>query len=384
MDPSAPTRMRYDYLMRASLRLFLIAALCVSPLCAQSAPDPASPPPNPIEIKVVVLNMFEVGEDTGDTPGEFQYWVEREHLDTVLPFPQGYHNLRLNPKTSVLGVLTGVGTARAAASVMALGLDPRFDLTHAYFLVAGIGGIDPNVGSLASAVWSDWIVDGDLAYEIDAREIPHSTPEERAIWTTGYVPLRKDIPYQQPAYPLGVGSAVFRLDPQLVSWAYNLTRNVQLPDSPEVQERREQYAGAAAHRPPFVLRADNLSASTFWHGKLMSQWAHNWVQYETNGQGTYAICGMEDTGTMQSLTFLANAHKLDLRRVLILRTASNYDQPRIGLTAAQSLAETKLAHYSAYLPSLDTAWRVGHVVVDSIVEHWSEDRDHLPAAPATE
>jgi len=41
--------------------------------------------------------MFEVGADTGDTPGEYQYWVEHEHLDTILPFPAGYHDLRLNP-----------------------------------------------------------------------------------------------------------------------------------------------------------------------------------------------------------------------------------------------------------------------------------------------
>ena len=36
----------------------------------------------------------------------------------------------------IAGDLTG--TARTAATIMALGLDPRFDLTHAYFLVAGI------------------------------------------------------------------------------------------------------------------------------------------------------------------------------------------------------------------------------------------------------
>src|SRR5437879_12898969 len=92
----------------------------------------AQPPQRSIEIKWVVINMFEQGADTGDTPGEYQYWVEREHLATVLPFPQGYHDLRLNPDTGVLGILTGVGNVRAAASIMALGLDPRFDLTHAY------------------------------------------------------------------------------------------------------------------------------------------------------------------------------------------------------------------------------------------------------------
>jgi purine nucleoside permease len=105
---------------------------------------------NPIPIKVVVVAMFERGADTGDEPGEFQYWVERSKLDRVIPFPQGYHDLRMN-RDGLLGTLTGVGTARAAASIMALGLDPRFDLRKAYWLVAGIAGIDPADGSLGSA-----------------------------------------------------------------------------------------------------------------------------------------------------------------------------------------------------------------------------------------
>lgn len=329
-------------------------------------------PSSPIEIKVVVINMFEIGADTGDAPGEYQYWVEREHLDTVFPFPQGYHDLRLNEKTGVLGVLTGVGTARTAATIMALGLDPRFDLTHAYFLVAGIGGIDPQMGSLASAVWSDYIVDGDLAHEIDAREIPND-------WKTGYVPLGKSTPYEQPRTArFGDDGNVYHLNPALVLWAFNLTKDTPLPDTPQIKERRMQYADAAAHRPPFVLRGDNLSASTFWHGKLLNQWARDWVKYQTDGGGTYAICGMEDTGTLQSLTWLARAHKVDIDRVLVLRTASNFDQQRIGVTAAESLSETKVSQYSAYLPALDNAYRVGHIVVDTLVANWPQTRDHLP------
>src|ERR1700688_4166909 len=93
-------------------------------------------------------------------------------------------------REGVLGVLTGVGTGRAASTIMALGLDPRFDLTKAYWLVAGIAGIDPADASLGSAAWAEWVVDGDLAHEIDAREIP-------AGWKTGYVPLRKSVPYEQ-------------------------------------------------------------------------------------------------------------------------------------------------------------------------------------------
>src|SRR5881396_317881 len=93
----------------------------------------------PIPVKVVVVTMFERGADTGDEPGEFQYWVEREKLDRVYRFPQGYRDLRMN-RDGVLGVVTGIGTAKAAATIMALGLDPRFDLRKSYWLVAGISG----------------------------------------------------------------------------------------------------------------------------------------------------------------------------------------------------------------------------------------------------
>ncbi len=96
----------------------------------------------PIPVKVVVVAMFERGADTGDQPGELQYWVERNHLDREIPFPQGYHPLRMN-KDGVLAVLTGVGTAKSTAAIMALGMDPRFDLTKAYWIVAGISGINP-------------------------------------------------------------------------------------------------------------------------------------------------------------------------------------------------------------------------------------------------
>ena len=102
----------------------------------------------------MVVTTFEIGNDSGDEAGEFQNWVEHYPLSEVLPFPQGYHPLRYNADDHVLGIVTGVGKSQAAASIMALGLDPRFDLSKAYWILAGIGGIDPDRGSLASAVWA--------------------------------------------------------------------------------------------------------------------------------------------------------------------------------------------------------------------------------------
>jgi purine nucleoside permease len=341
------------------LAIFAAGLVCATNLRAQK----------PIPVKVVVVTMFERGADTGDEPGEFQYWVERERLGRVFPFPQGYHDLRMNSR-GVLGVLTGVGTAKAAATIMALGLDPRFDLHQAYWLVAGIAGIDPADGSLGSAAWAEWVVDGDLAHEIDAREIP-------ADWKTGYIPLRRSLPFEQPHRVADEGES-FHLSAALVDWAYHLTKEIKLDDTDLMRKRREQFDQPNARRPPFVLKGDELSSMTFWHGKLMNQWANEWVKYHTDGQGNYVTTAMEDTGTLQALTFLNRAGRADRNRVLVLRTASNYDEQRPGVSAAQSLAETKIGSYSAYLPSLESAWRVGSAVVHELVENWTRYREHVP------
>ena len=67
------------------MRLFyVLLLLATAGSAAAQVSTAAATPARPIEIKVVVIAMFEQGADTGDAPGEYQYWVEREHLDTVL------------------------------------------------------------------------------------------------------------------------------------------------------------------------------------------------------------------------------------------------------------------------------------------------------------
>ena len=81
---------------------------------------------------------------------------------------------------------------------------------------------------------------------------------------------------------------------------------------------------------------------------------------------------------MQSLTLLDATGRVDKRRVLVLRTASNFDQQRDGITAAESLAETKIGSYVAYLPAVDAAHRVGSTVVRELVRGWPQYRDKMP------
>jgi purine nucleoside permease len=352
--------------MKLVAQFLFLHLLCSSSLFAQLGT--VTPP---IGVKVVVVTMFERGEDTGDVPGEFQLWVERKHLDQVIPLPAGYHHVRMN-KDGVLGMVTGVGTAKAAASIMALGLDPRFDLTKAYWIVAGIGGGDPADVSLGSAVWADYVIDGDLSFEIDARQIPES-------WPTGYVPLRKGTPYEQP--PTANDGEVYTLNQGLVAWAAHLTESVPLPDSDSLRKVRSRFSGFPnALKPPFVARGATLSAGTFWHGSKLDEWANEWTRYYTGGKGNYMVAAMEDSGTLQALTFLSQAGRVDLQRVLVLRTVSNYDREAPGTTAADSLQEMVSGNYSAYMPALEAADVVGDKVVSDIVDHWVERENRIPSA----
>ena len=342
--------------------------LAVAASLELAAPHARGAPPAPIEVKVVVVTMFEIGADAGDTAGEFQLWKERQKLERRFAFAH-HHDLFFNEKTGVLGMVTGEGTANSATAVMELGMDPRFDLSHAYWLVAGIAGVDPEDASIGSAAWAEYVVDGDLAHEIDAREIPGD-------WTTGRFPLDSQRPYDPNAK--AAEGQVFHLNVALVDWAYHLTRNVDLGDSPSLQRSRARYRGYPnALRAPFVLKGDNIAAMTFWHGKLLNAWANRWVSYWTQGKGNFVTSAMEDTGTLVALNYLSRTGKVNKERALVLRTASNYTMPPPGVTAAQNLQKENEG-YSGLGASVESAYRVGSVVVQEILKNWTAYREHAP------
>ena len=78
---------------------------------------------------------------------------------------------------------------------------------------------------------------------------------------------------------------------------------------------------------------------------------------------------------------MSRAGRVDLQRVLVLRTVSNYDREPPGMSAADSLKEMVSGNYSAYMPSLEAAEIVGDKVVRDIVDHWPERQNTVPHAP---
>lgn len=331
-----------------------------------------------IPVRVVVVTTFEIGNDDGDTPGEFQEWVKDLPLTIVLPFPQGYHHLRYNADKQILGIVTGEGPSRMASSIMALGNDPRFDLSRSYWMIAGIAGVNPNVSTAASAAWARHVVDGGLAYEIDAREIPRG-------WTTGYIPFGRSLPYQSPRPPVSStsGTNEYTLNADLVDWAYQYSsQHVMLPDDSTLQRLRAQYVGfPRAQHPPTIIEGDVLASGIFFIGTLLNSWAERWVAYWA-ADGIFTMSDEEDAAFMQALTFLSQAEKVDLKRVMVLRSASNFTVPPPGQTAAAQLAAevNGTTTLSGFAESLNSTYKVGSSVVEELSRNWEIYRDHIPGA----
>jgi purine nucleoside permease len=319
----------------------------------------AEPLASPIPIKIVVIATFEIGADTGDIPGELQYWVEREHLSNPIKVPGMDHAVYVT-NSGFMVVVSGA-TSRSAIQMQSLVLDPRFDFTRAYWMLAGIAGVDPTKGSIGSAAWARYVVDGDDAYEIDPREGP-------ADWPYGILVLGADRPdVRPPREGWEPKDMSYELNPALVARAFSLTKDLTLQDTPQMQAYRSAYIGFPnAQKPPFVLIGDVIGCNRYWHGERLTNWARDWVKLMTDGKGDFAMSAMEDQGVALALHSLAQQQKVDFKRVLFLRTASNYCMQ----SPKQSVTDSLKANSGGYLPSLDSAYRVGSVVVHDILNNW--------------
>ncbi len=352
-------------LVRSIATVFLILSAAVA---CESGEDR-------VEVRVVVITMFERGDVHDNEPGELQLWVQKLGLDTEYEFPLGQNVLRMNDD-GVMAILVGGGIPNATASIMALGLDERFDFTKTYWLVAGIAGGDPEDLSLGSAAWARHVVDGDLMYEIDGREIPDT-------WPYGMVPLGVDKPTTNPDDLKGswaYDTIAYSLNTGLVDWAYALTKDTDLGDAPGITAYREHYQTyPEAQRPPFVTIGDTMSSSTYWHGKMMNRWANDWVRLYRGESAEFMTSNMEDSGTLTALHRLDRDGLVDKERLLVLRTVSNFTMPPEGQTAQWS---KKQPYPDNGLPSFESAFIVGNVVVQALLAGWDEYRLSLPEPDA--
>jgi purine nucleoside permease len=262
-------------------------------------------------------------------------------------------------------LITGEAEINAATTVTTVAFSPLFDLTKTYFFVAGIAGINPKRATTGSATFARYAVQVALQYEIDIRELPSS-------YSTGYIPLGADYPDQ---YPTSIyGTEVFEVNADLRTIAANFARRANLSDSTTAQAYRAHYANGsaeykAATLAPSVVECDVATSDVYYSGNILGIAFENTTKLFTNGTGDYCSTAQEDNATLEVL-LRAAVHKLiDFSRIIVMRTASDFDRPYSGASAAYNLL---YSNQGGFEPALENIYHAGIEVVQGILQGWEK------------
>ncbi|KAI9831144.1 MAG: hypothetical protein M1819_005232 [Sarea resinae] len=332
-----------------------------------------------IKPKVFIISMF--------TP-EAEQWYGIPEFDvlanniTVPGFSPLFPDAHCTADGDICQLTTGESEINAAVTISSLVASPKFDLTTTYFLIAGIAGVNPEVATLGSVTFAKYAVQVALQYEFDQRDLP-------ANYTWGYIPQGSDSPNE---YPQSIyGTEVFEVNENLRDIprrikAIALASTASLNDSTTAAAYRKHYtpdtAYAAATKPPSVHACDVATSDVYYSGTILSSGFGNYTSLLTNGSGTYCTTAQEDNATLEALlrAALSPAAKaasgstsattglVDFSRIIVMRTASDFDRPYPGQSAPDNLL---YADQGGFEPAIQNIYLAGVRVVRGIVDGWA-------------
>ncbi|GJN89078.1 hypothetical protein Rhopal_002052-T1 [Rhodotorula paludigena] len=346
--------------MRCAIKALLTLGLAGSSL---AAPAPASAPVVEhalasrevvIKPKVMIISMF--------TP-EREVWLEPLKLEVDYPYMGAsplFPYVSCDRERTTCIVTTGEAEINAASTIMALTLSTQFDLTSTYFLIAGIAGMNPYEGTLGTAAFARFSVQSGLAYELDARQMPSN-------WSTGYWALGTAMPGQLPDVDSLYGTEVFELNTNLLSRVMNVTKDVQLNDSSVAMDYRKRFDFAPANEPPKVTQCDALCSDAYFAGTLLAETWGNYTSLMTGGEGKYCSTAQEDNATLEAMVRAHKAGLVDYSRIILLRTASDFDRAPHASDDAYTAFE---AEQGGFEPAIQNLVLAGKPVIDDIIGNW--------------
>jgi purine nucleoside permease len=227
---------------------------------------------------------------------------------------------------------------------------PQLNTSQAYFIIAAIAGTRPDAGkegykgTLGFAGIARWVVDGDLGTHFDYRDVTSKDPPE--VRHYAWIPLSD---YE---------NAQFHLNEALATKAYNLTKNLKLADDATAQAARNLYPSQRGLHP-FVALCDTVGADNFFSGTHAADTMDHIVRVRSHMAATKCTSEFEDPG-------FANALRLNgkLDRLIIVRTASDFETPAPGQTTVELLN----SGFPGYAIATENEYRVGSTIAHFLAD----------------
>lgn len=324
-----------------------------------------------IRVKVVtVVASQDLSAMGREGSGEAHWWYTEGGLSTEHENPGGYGPVYGNKSGDHLLLIAGPGKSNAGASVMALGLNPIFDLTEAYWVQAGISGGNPEKTTIGSAVWEHWIADGEISSQINPLELD----QQHYAMQVGCT--------QPPFCPqaLRTGTEVFELNGALQERAVELSSQVQLDNPKSLDAMRTPYPQEAANKPPSVQKGDLFAGDTFASGSMLSSQMAWWVQSATGGRGAYSVGASEEPAVATALTRLTQVGLARFDRYAAVRSPRNFDQQHPSQTALEGLAAASPGGQpESEATALRNCYLAANTLTAAIVHDWDRWKGGVPA-----
>ncbi|RMZ87286.1 hypothetical protein DV736_g5481, partial [Chaetothyriales sp. CBS 134916] len=345
----------------------LSVLLAVSHLALTSSAAPVNSPSGDLSArwagkiapKVFIISMFKYEEAAWKGIKEFDIYAHNITVPGISPL---FPDVHCSVDYEVCQMTTGESEINAAGSVGALSLSQIFDLRKTYFMIAGIGGVNPEQATLGSVTFARYAVQVALQYEFDSRELPSN-------FTTGYIPLGTDAPSD---YPVNIyGTEVFEVSTTLRDIAVSFASTARLNDSTTAQAYRALYSPissyAAGASPPSVVACDVATSDVYYSGDILAEAFGNTTHIWTNGSGVYCTTAQEDNASLSALVRSTLYGKTDFSRIIVMRTASDFDRPPPSVSPLQNLL---YADQGGFEPAINNIYLAGIKVVEGILNGW--------------
>ena len=238
-----------NWIVTIALTCLGLACVCSLAICFFMRKPAES---DALKIKVLILPKFEVGEMTGDFPGEAQLYFDEYVRDgeeyVIAGVPE---SCKLYVKDGVALYLTGMSKVDSSLNAAMLLSDERFDFSDAYVLSTGCAGSAVGYGVMGDVFVLSATVDYDLGHHADPREMKQD----------------KDVTWFHENDHDAI--SVVKLNADLIDRVYELVKDVKLETTEKTRKyMRETFPGESwADREPKVLRGTGVTGDNFWKGK---------------------------------------------------------------------------------------------------------------------
>ena len=314
------------------------------------------------EMRVLIIPKFEIGEMTGDSPGEAQLFYENyckgcEEIE-IPHLPENSH-FYFNDDNGVGILVTDMGKNASALSLSSLLSSDLYDFSNTYIVSVGCCGGSVGETILGDVVLVTAVCDGDLGYAVDSSD---KEVNDGILW--------------YPNTSIETYTHEF-LNPDLCENVYQMVKDCPLRTTEKAEKIFVESFGKEnlVHEKPMVLKGTSLTTDRYWKGET-GQTTANYIAEYYKCPDPYMITETEEIAIMGTADSFGMLDRVISFRVIVnmdmflnFQTPENLWGGHEGFK--DNVDEDSTETLDIFEPGMQNLYDVASIVIDDILDNES-------------